>query len=153
MVMRLLAGIWICLVALGASFGTLQWKTKEAAAQAAAASQPAKKPMELRKLKAITVPLVGKGAVQGYAVAQLAYYAEGEKLKSLDVSPDAFVMDEAFRLLYSDERLDFRALDRFDLVAFAASVKKGVAARLKVDVVEDVLVQEFNFIAADEVRR
>jgi hypothetical protein len=41
--------------------------------------------------------------------------AEGEKLKTMDVSPDAFVMDEAFRLIYSDEKLDFRNLDRFDL--------------------------------------
>jgi flagellar basal body-associated protein FliL len=153
MLMRLLTGLWVCLVALGASFGAMQWKSKESAAQAAAAAAPVRKPSELRKLKPITVPLVARGAVQGYAVAQLAYLAEGEKLKGLDISPDAFVMDEAFRLLYSDEKLDFKHLDRFDLVSFSRAVKNGVAIRLKSDVVEDVLVQEFNFIGAEEVRR
>lgn len=153
MLMRLLTGVWICVAALAASYGATQWKMKEAAAQSAAASTPARKPAELRKLKPITVPLVARGAVQGYAVAQLSYLAEGDKLKALDVSPDSFVMDEAFRLLYSDEKLDFKNLERFDLVAFAQLIKAGVAARLKSDVVEDVLVQEFNFIGAEDVRR
>jgi hypothetical protein len=62
-------------------------------------------------------------------------------------------MDEAFRLLYSDEKLDFKNLDRFDLLAFAKAVKVGVAGRIKSDVVEDVLIQEFNFIGAEDVRR
>jgi hypothetical protein len=154
MLMRLLTGLWVCAVALGSSFGATQWKMKEAAAQsAAAAAGPARKPSELRKLKPITVPLVARGAVQGYAVVQLSYLAEGEKLKTMDVSPDAFVMDEAFRLIYSDEKLDFKNLDRFDLIAFAKAVKLGVAGRIKIDVVEDVLVQEFNFIGAEDVRR
>ena len=153
MLMRLLTGLWICVVALGASFGVMQWKIKEATAHAAAATAPAKRPSELRKLKTITVPIIAKGAVQGYVVAQLSYLADGERLKTLDVSPDPFVLDEAFRLLYSDEKLDFQNLDRFDLITFTGSIKKGVASRIKSDVVEDVLVQEFNFIGAEDVRR
>jgi len=154
MLMRLVTGLWVCVVALSASFAATQWKMKEVTAQAAAAAAgPARKPSELRKLKPITVPLVARGAVQGYVVAQISYLAEGDKLKALDISPDAFVMDEAFRLLYSDEKLDFKNLDRFDLVAFAKAVKVGVAGRIKSDVVEDVLIQEFNFIGAEDVRR
>ncbi len=151
MILRVLAGLWICAVALGASFGALQWKMKQA--DAANHVSVAKKPSELRKLRSITVPLIANGGVQGYLVAQLSYLADGEVLKALDVPPDSFVMDEAFRLLYSDEKLDYRNLERFDLAKFGAAVKAGVSARLKADVVSDVLVQEFNFISAEDVRK
>jgi hypothetical protein len=63
------------------------------------------------------------------------------------------VSDEAFRLLYADEKLDYRNLDRFDIPNFAATIKTNVNARLKANVVADVLVQEFNFINAEDVRR
>jgi hypothetical protein len=152
MILRLLAGIWICVVALGASFGTTQWKIMQAQSQAAAAA-PKKKPSELRKLRAVTVPLIANGKVQGYLVTQLNFVADGEALKQLEVPPDAFVTDEAFRLLYADEKLDYRNLDRFDVHTFAAQVKANVNARLKADVVADVLVQEFNFVGAEDVRK
>jgi hypothetical protein len=152
MILKLLAGIWLCVVALGSSFGVTQWKIHAAAAQIAAAT-PAKKAGELRKLKSITVPLITAGQVQGYLVAQFAYMSEGDLAKQFDTLPDAFVADEAFRLLYADEKLDYKNLDRFDIPRFAATVKKNVNARLKVDVVADLLVQEFTFINAEDVRK
>jgi hypothetical protein len=91
--------------------------------------------------------------VQGYLVAQLAYMTEGDAAKLFDSQPDAFVADEAFRLLYADEKLDYKNLDRFDIPRFAATIRANVNARLKIEVVADVLVQEFNFIGAEEVRR
>ena len=152
MILRLLAGVWLCVVALGASFGVTQWKMQKAAAMVAAAA-PVKKSGEIRKLKSITVPLIASGQVQGYVVAQFAFVADPDAAKPLESLPDAFVSDEAFRLLYSDEKLDYKNLDRFDLPRFASTVRANVNARLKADVVMDVLVQEFNFIGAEDVRR
>lgn len=152
MILRILAGLWLLTVALGASFGMTQFKMKQAA-DAIAAAAPKKKPDELRKLKSVTVPLIANGKVQGYLVTTLAFLADGEVLKKLEVPPDAFVADEAFRALYSDDKLDYRHLDRFDLARFAATVKAGVNARLKSEVVNDVLVQEFNFVGAEDVRK
>lgn len=154
MMMRLLAGVWLCAVALGASYGMTQWKMQQAAAAVAAAdAKPAKKVGELRKLKSITVPLITSGQVQGYLVAQFAYMTEGDAAKQFDTQPDAFVADEAFRLLYADEKLDYKHLDRFDIPRFAATIRTNVNARLKAEVVADVLVQDFNFIGAEDVRR
>ncbi len=151
MILKILAGLWICIAALGTSFGVLQWKMSASDKAIAAIEQ--KNMPEIRRMKSITVPLIANGSVQGYLVAQLAFLADGDALKNLPVQPDSFVQDEAFRLLYGDEKLDYRHLERFDLAAFAAAVRKGVQARLKSDVVLDVLVQEFNFIGLDDIRR
>jgi hypothetical protein len=151
MMMRLLAGVWICVVALGTSFGVTQWKLGQVAAQAEV--KPVKKAGELRKLKSITVPLVANGQVLGYLVAQFAYMIDGEAAKNFDSQPDAFVADEAFRLLYADEKLDYRNLERFDIPRFVAAVKANANARLKAEVVVDILVQEFNYVAVEEVRK
>ncbi|MDB5545428.1 MAG: hypothetical protein JWO64_2577 [Hyphomicrobiales bacterium] len=151
MMMRLLAGVWICAVALGASFGVTQWKLAQVAAQADI--KPIKKAGELRKLKSLTVPMVANGQVEGYLVAQFSFMVEGEAAKGFDSQPDAFVSDEAFRLLYADEKLDYKNLNRFDIPRFAATVKANVNARLKAEVVVDVLVQEFNYIGSEDVRK
>jgi flagellar basal body-associated protein FliL len=153
MILRLVAGIWLCVVALGSSFGMTQWKMQQAASHAADAKGGVKKAGELRKLKSITVPLIAGGQVQGYLVAQFAFMIDNEASKQFDTQPDAFVSDEAFRLLYADEKLDYKNLDRFNIPNFAAAVKANVNARLKTNVVADVLVQEFNFINAEDVRR
>ncbi len=153
MILRLLAGVWLCVVALGASYGVTQWKMRQAAAALQAESKPVKKVGELRKLKSMTVPLIASGQVQGYLVAQFAYMTEGDAAKMFESQPDAFVADEAFRLLYADEKLDYKNLDRFDIPRFAATIRSNVNARLKAEVVADVLVQEFNFISAEDVRK
>lgn len=149
--MRLLAGLWVCLVALGSSFGAMQWKIRQVEPPAAEA-KTLKKAGELRKLKSITVPLVASGQVQGYLVAQFSFMMEADSGKVFDTQPDLFVADEAFRLLYADEKLDYKNLDRFDIPRFAATVRANVNARLKAEVVADILVQEFNFISAADVR-
>ena len=49
--------------------------------------------------------------------------------------------------------MDYKNLDRFDIPRFAATIRSNVNARLKAEVVADVLVQEFNFISAEDVRK
>lgn len=148
--MRLLAGIWICLVALGSSYGMTVWKLKEAAV---VNSPPPPKGLEMRKLKMISVPIIANGVVQGYVVAQISFTVEPEALKKMDFAPDPFVQDEAFRTIYADDKLDFKHLERYDLNKFTKDVKAAVAKRMKSDVVDDVLVQEFNYVPVEDIRK
>jgi hypothetical protein len=150
MMLRLVAGLWICIVALSASYGATLWKVRQASAPA---SPQEKKTIELRKLKVINVPMISKGIVQGYVVTQLSYSVDADAVKKLDVSPDTFVLDEAFRLIYSDEKLDFNHLDKFDLRQFRESIKENVKARLHTDVITDVLVPEFTIISIEDIRK
>lgn len=151
MIMKLVAGLWVCAVALGASYGATLWKMKQG--QAASTVTAAPVAVELRKLKPLNVPMIAGGAIRGYIIAQVSYTADVALLKKMDVSPDPFILDEAFRLLYSDPSLDFRNLKKFDLVAFREHIKTEVKARLKSDAVQDVLVPEFSFIPHEDIRK
>jgi hypothetical protein len=71
----------------------------------------------------------------------------------LPVPPEAFIVDEAFRNIYGDEKIDFKNLSRYDLAHFAQTVREHVNRRLQVDVLQDVLVQDFNYVSKDQIRR
>ncbi len=97
--------------------------------------------------------MIAEGSVQGYVVTQLVFTADAKVLRQLPVSPEAYVVDEAFRNVYGDEKIDFKNLSRYDLAHFAQTVKEHVNKRLQADVVQDVLVQEFNYVSKDQIRR
>ena len=105
------------------------------------------------KTKVINVPMIAEGSVQGYIVAQLVFTADAKVLRQLPVPPEAFVVDEAFRSIYGDQKLDFKNLARYDLAQFAQTVRERVNKRLQAVVLQDVLVQDFNYVSKDQLRR
>ena len=60
------------------------------------------------KTKVINVPMIAEGSVQGYIVAQLVFTADAKVLRQLPVPPEAFVVDEAFRSIYGDQKTRFQ---------------------------------------------
>jgi hypothetical protein len=74
-------------------------------------------------------------------------------LRQLPVPPEPFVIDEAFRNIYGDPKLDFKNLARYDLAQFAQTIRSQVNKRLQTDAVQDVLVQEFNYVSKEQLRR
>ncbi|MDE2579147.1 MAG: hypothetical protein KGL46_10105 [Hyphomicrobiales bacterium] len=135
---------------LGASIGAGQLRARQSG-EAHHDAEPAK--IETRKTRVINVPMIAEGRVQGYIVAQFSYTADGAALKALPTPPDAYLLDEAFRLLYADEKLDFRKLEKFDIAKMTAELRKRVGERMKSDAVRDIMVQEFNYVAMGDVRK
>ena len=148
MIRLLLLALWVAAVSLGSNDAVSAWKL-------ARASAPEEKPrgLETRKTRIINVPIIAKGQVQGYVVAQFNYVAESEALKSAAMPPDAVILDEAFRMLYAEEKIDFTKLQKADLGQIVEKLKTQVARRLQTNVVKDILVQEFNYVSKDEVRK
>jgi hypothetical protein len=109
--------------------------------------------LEQRKTRIINVPILADGQVQGYIVAQFIYTADGKALKELSAPPDTFILDEAFRLIYGEQKLDFRKLDRIDLGKLTTDIRERVARRMKSDVVKEIMLQDFNYVSRDDVRR
>ena len=109
--------------------------------------------VETRKTRAVNIPVVANGAVRGYAVAQFNYTIDAAVLKKLPAPPDAYLLDEAFRLLYAEEKLDTAKLDKVDLARLTREIAARVNARLKGEVVKDVLVGDFNYVGIEDVRR
>jgi hypothetical protein len=69
------------------------------------------------------------------------------------VPPEPFVVDEAFRMIYGDQKLDFKNLGRYDLTQFAQTVRAQVNKRLQTEALQEVLVQDFNYVSKDQIRR
>lgn len=146
MIKLVISCILICLATAGATFEAANWKL-QTTAQAAA---PPSEKLQYHKTKTLNVPMIARGAVQGYVVVQFGY-TETEKGASLPVPPDAFLLDEAFRIIYADPKLDFRHLEKYDVAGLTKELVKRVNHRLNDDVVKEVLVEEINFVAISEI--
>ena len=150
MIRLLLTGFWVCAITAGASYAVAYWKAN---GSAFVTKQEYLEGLEYEKTRAVNVPMIAQGSIQGYVVARFVFTVEAKVLHQLSVPPEAFVVDEAFRLIYADDRLDFRNLARYDLAQLTHTVKERVNDRMKADIIQDILVDEFNFVSKDELRR
>jgi hypothetical protein len=100
----------------------------------------------------ISVPIISAGAIQGYVVAQFAFNVDAKLLKRMSIRPEAILLDEAFKTIYASESIDFSNLQKQDLPALLGSVGANVNKRFGMPVVDDVLVQELNYVPKAEAR-
>jgi len=142
---------WVCLLTAGASFATVSMKLDHQAA-AASVSDSSGEAAEYKKLPVINVPMIADGAVQGYVVAELGYTYNQALMKEA-VPPDVYLLDEAFRKIYSDTTLDFRHLEKYDVDGLTKDLAQKVNQRLHANVVKDVLLQELNFFPKSDISR
>ena len=146
MIRLIFMGVWAILITVGSGyafhhFRRIHQNSGDAAADAV---------LEVRKTKEINIPKIRNGAIQGYAVAQLSYVVDFAVEKKSGLPADVFVADEAFRLVYNDESIDFTRLEKVDLNALARSLVKNVNARLRTEVIRDIAFQEFTFLPFSE---
>lgn len=149
MIKILVAGIWMSLAMMASGYATAQYIASQK--RIGGDVDPAYVGLDYETVNPVNVPILYEGALQGYVVAKLVFTADGETLHRLPVPPHPFLVDEAFRVLYADERLDFQNLSRYDLDAFTKRLKETTNARLGQDVVKDVLVEEFNYFDKEDV--
>lgn len=150
MIRLVLAGLWVCILTAGTSYAVAYWKEN---GSALSAKEEYLEGLQHLRTRVLSVPMVENGAVQGYIVARFAYTVEGKTLHQLAVPPEPYVVDEAFRRIYADERLDFRKLARYDLSILTAAIKQRVNERMQADVVQDVLIEDFNYVSREEFQR
>ena len=151
MIRLVLAGLWVCILTAGTSYGVAYWK-----GNGSLLPQPQKdeyEGLQYQKTRALSVPMVENGSVQGYIIARFVYTVEARAMHQLSIPPEPFVVDEAFRRIYADERLDFRKLARYDLSILTAAIKQRVNERMQADVVQDVLVEDFNYVSKEEFQQ
>ncbi|WP_068316668.1 hypothetical protein [Polycladidibacter hongkongensis] len=144
-----IVGLWICAVTLAASYGTAMYKTgndpmvkKEAHLEG----------LDYKKTDSFSVPVLEDGKVHGYIIAQFVYTVDAVTLDKLAVPPEAFVVDEAFRLIYSKADKRFAQLGKSDLHELTEQIRGQVNERFGVELIQDLLVQEFTFHVPKEIR-
>ena len=141
-----IVGLWVLIVSLGASYAVAFIETPAKPGEAANKTAS----LTVEKTRVINVPMIAGGAVRGFIVAQFAYTVDGATAKALPVPPDVYLLDEAFRTIYTDDHLDFLHLEKYDIGALTKSLVESTNRRLGQPVVHDVLIQDFTFISKEE---
>ncbi|PBB92961.1 hypothetical protein CK215_09245 [Mesorhizobium sp. WSM3864] len=149
MIKFLAAALWICAVTLGAVFYSFQ-----AAGERGVGEPP--KPMlgglDYVKTDIISVPLVRDAKIDGYFLTKLVYTVEPDQIKKLSIPAPAIITDQVYSYLYSNPQIDFTKKDTIDLEAFRKAIRETVNARVGVELVHDVLIDQVNFLSKDEIR-
>ena len=151
MIRLILSGLWVCLVTLASTYAAVSWLAPRAP-EGETHIQKLNGGLESVKTRMISVPVISEGAVHGYVLAQFVFTVDGKAMKHLVVKPDVFLLDEAFKAIYGGESVDFRHFTKRDLQALSKQIGDNVNKRLGARLVEDVLVQELNYVAKDHVR-
>ena len=150
MIKLFMSGAWVCLITLAAAYGISQWV---ASGGKLMVRKDYLEGLEYEKTRMINVPMIADGAVQGYIAAQFVFTVDAKTVRQLSVPPDPFVVHEAFRRIYSEERIDFKNLKKQDLVPLLKGIKQDVNERMQANIVQDVLIEEFNYISKDDLRK
>jgi hypothetical protein len=150
MIRLFLTGAWVCVITLAAAYGISQWV---ASGGKLITRKDYLEGLEYEKTRVINVPIVADGAIQGYVSAQFVFTVDAKTVRQLSVPPDPFVVDEAFRRIYSEERIDFKNVKKQELASLLKAIKQDVNTRMQANIVQDVLIEEFNYISKDDLRK
>lgn len=149
MIKAVLLGLWVCAVALGASYGMMVLTKPETKVEQKASYFGG---LDYVKTELTGIPVIRSGSVQGYVLAQFVFTAEQKTLQSLSVKPELFLVDAAFRKLYADEDVDYRKLKKQNIDELTNSLKTEVNRRYGKPVVRDILVERLDYMPIDAVR-
>lgn len=138
-------GLWVALVALGAAYAAALMAPVPGAAKASAAVV-----LQAQKTRVISVPMIADGSVQGFVSMQFAYTVDAEVLKTLKVPPEIYLLDEAFRAVYTDDTLDFRHLEKYDIKKLTGHLIEATNTHLGVPLVKEILIDNFTYVDKDQ---
>jgi hypothetical protein len=146
-------GVWACVVALGSSYAAATWMSGGTVAVEVAKSQEKLDGLEYRKPAPITVPMISDGRLRGYVVAKIVFTANAKDLHDFPGAPQPFILDEAFRRIYTDGKVEFDHLSKYNLDDITAKIKADVNARLGSDLIHDVLIDELNYVDKNSLKQ
>ncbi|MBX2806940.1 MAG: hypothetical protein KTR19_13280 [Hyphomicrobiales bacterium] len=150
MIKSVLLAVWIAAVSLGSAYGVLKMQTAKKSEEKHEDGLLSK--VEYVKPNEISVPMIIDGRVTGYVIARFVFAINSEALNKGSVPPDFFLIDEAFKIIYEGQIIDFKSIKKQDLPQVAINIKKSINKRMEAELVKDVLIQELKYIPSDGVR-
>src|SRR5689334_10220487 len=105
MIRPIMTGVWVCAATMGSAYLGAHWQKPANEQSTHNAGHGASNELTPVRTRMISVPIVGDGAIRGYVVAQLAFTAPANLMKTMSVKPDMYVLDEAFQLIFSGEMI------------------------------------------------
>ncbi len=149
--MRLLiyAGAWACFTTLATTYVGFYYRTHPSQPSVTVSVNHVKP----RDLKTITVPVIRNGQIRGYISAEFSIIGQSSELHEQSPDIDSYVLDEAYRLIYSETGLDFDFIKQTDLTRLTSDIKSRVNSRLGKEALQDVLVSSFHYVSSGEVKK
>nr|WP_255699720.1 hypothetical protein [Jiella avicenniae] len=144
-------GVWAAIVALGSSY--VMASVFAPAPEAAVSKEPTYfDGLDYRSTESVTIPMISHETIKGYILARFVYTIDGSVGNALKVPPDPFILDEVFRRLYSTDSFDFERPEKFDLTELTTSIRDAVNARFGQELLHELLVEQFDYIAKKDAR-
>lgn len=141
-------GLWVCLVALGTLMLGIKLNSQP---DITSATENAASTVEYDRTEIMSVPILADGKVNGYVISQLIYTVDSNVKQKMNVPLGVFINDEVFRTFYGS----YSDTKNIEMVKFD-DVKKqiidGVNQRFPEPVIKDLMVEQFNYIPAGQVR-
>jgi hypothetical protein len=150
MIKYLMLGFWICALALGSSYATILMSAQPEVE--GEGNEVEKAAIEQVRTKRLSIPIIGEGRLKGYVLAQFVFHVNQTMANDMSIRPDIFLVDEAFKVIFSGEAVDFRSMEKPDASALSAAIRKNVNERFGTDFLQEVLVQELNFVPQERFR-
>jgi len=144
----ILIGFWVCAVTVASCYGAVMYFS----GKRAEADNGAFGGIDYIKTEMTSVPVIRNGEVKGYIVVQLVFAADSYKMKELKLEPAPFLLDEAYRVIYADERTNFNHLEKQQIEELTKQIMENSNKRLKNELIKEVLIQQLNYVAKDEIR-
>ena len=149
MLKAVVVAIWSCVASLGSVYATIAYRSM-VSRESASDNRPLT--VEARKTREINVPKIADGIIKGYVVVSFVFIVDQAVSRNTRIPPDAFVVEEAFRLIYDDDSIEFARAKKLDLKQLTDAIRARVNARLGSAVIVDVALQELQFIASADLK-
>ena len=149
MLKTVLIGVWIALVTAGATYVSATMKIPLGRAGEAGGEGAG---VEELATDMISVPMIRGGTIMGYIIIQLSFAADRGMLEKLKLEPKPFLVDAAFRAVYSNSQVDFTRLKASDIDALTTTIAEEANKRMGGELVKQVLIQQLNYVRKEDIR-
>ncbi len=152
MLKLVISGIWVAIVALIATYFSVQMALAPKEDEASKAAAARKAAEETVRGELTSLPVIDGGLVKGYFLTRLSYVVDKGKAATVHVPLDVMITDELYTALVGDKMIDLEHRDSFDVAAFREMVKEAVNKRLGEEIVFDVLIEQIDYLSKEDLR-
>ena len=142
-------GVWVIVVTVGATYGSVYLASRASGEDAA---QETDAGVEELKSGMTSIPVIRDGDVAGYLLFQLSFAADRKVLEERKLDPLPFLTDAAFRVVFANRDIDFRRLRSGDLDTLTAAIATEANTQIGAELVRHVLLQQLNFVRKEDIR-
>jgi hypothetical protein len=147
-----ITSVWACFVLIFAG-SAVSYNQLTADLNGLEAAAPLSSGTETVKIRQVSVPMMRDGVLQGYIVAKFSAIVSIQKMKHLRTKIEDLMVDEIIKQLFSMSGPNASYEVNSNLKDFTVSISREVNRKAAMELVHDILVNEFAFIEKNQARR